>query len=140
MLLAYEQLPTRSVLRAVRCNEPGRNQNSRLGSWRLGADRCLVPDKGRSGLEEVTHPNKRGHWWSKGAGPNADLGWQMFVCDVDQTTRRLVVRLSGALHTRHPWFTPKPDRWKQWTLVPEPGATIYSEHTELMARKLRLRR
>jgi hypothetical protein len=62
----------------------------------------------------VTNPNHPGYWWAKGKGPNADLGWQVFVADTNLNTGSLVVRLPGALHARHPWFTPSRQRWVDW--------------------------
>lgn len=68
----------------------------------------------------MTAPNKVGNWWAKGVGDNADLGWQLFVVEAVVRTKRLVVRLAVALHTRHPWFTPSPLRWKNWTEARHP--------------------
>lgn len=67
-------------------------------------------------------PNSAGAWWAKGVGVNSDLGWQMFFADTVVGTARFVVRMVGALHTRHPWFTPSPKRWTRWTKANPPGS------------------
>lgn len=77
----------------------------------------------------MTAPNRYGYWWAKGIGDNADLSWQLFAVDSIAGTaqlvarpldEKLVVRLSGALHTRHPWFEPSADRWTNWIYVEKP--------------------
>lgn len=70
----------------------------------------------------MTYPNKPGPWFAKGAGPNRDLRWQLFLVDEDVSTGKLVVRLAEPLHTEgSPWFTPSPKRWTEWVYIPNPG-------------------
>lgn len=68
----------------------------------------------------MNRPNRTGDWWARGIGDNADLGYVMFVAEFVAGTRKIVVRISHALHTRHPWFTPSPKRWTQWTVAEKP--------------------
>lgn len=70
-------------------------------------------------------PDAAGYWWAKSTDP--ERGWQMFVVDVNQKNKKLVVRLADALHTEfakspksiEPWFYPNKN-WKDWTEVNEP--------------------
>jgi len=59
-------------------------------------------------------PDHPGDFWARGIGVNADLGWTLFVADFVCGTHKVVVRISHALHTRYPWFTPSPRRWTDW--------------------------
>lgn len=77
---------------------------------------------------DSNHPKTAEPHWAKGIGENADMGWQLFIVEVNERTGRLVVRFANALHTEfakspksiEPWFTPSPDRWARWTVVKKP--------------------